>query len=149
MSTAVAFFNNKGGVGKTTLACNYAAYEASQGREVLLIDLDPQCNSTQLVLQDEQWTEIYEEREASEGKTVMRVLRHFRAGESSIDETGIGNVLRESVSTSMSSPDIRPCRSSKTCSATRGAICAVAGLRGRASRCGSGASATLTPTSTT
>jgi len=94
LSTAVAFFNNKGGVGKTTLACNYAAYEASQGRRVLIVDLDPQCNSTQLVLNDEQWTEIYEEREASEGKTVMRVLRHFRAGESSIDERGIENIVR-------------------------------------------------------
>lgn len=85
VATAVAFFNNKGGVGKTTLACNYAAYEASAGRRVLIVDLDPQCNSTQLVLDDDQWTAIYEDRDASEEKTVMWVLRHFRAGEASID----------------------------------------------------------------
>jgi hypothetical protein len=46
----------------------------------LIVDLDPQCNSTQLVLDDDQWAEIYEDRDASEAKTVMWVLRHFRAG---------------------------------------------------------------------
>jgi cellulose biosynthesis protein BcsQ len=94
MATAVAFFNNKGGVGKTTLACNFAAHEAQAGRRVLIVDLDPQCNSTQLVLDDEQWDETYEDRDTSEAKTVMRLLRHFRAGESSIDTGAIANVLK-------------------------------------------------------
>ncbi|ADB50445.1 Cobyrinic acid ac-diamide synthase [Conexibacter woesei DSM 14684] len=85
MAASVAFFNNKGGVGKTTLACNYAAYEASQGNEVLIVDLDPQCNSTQLVLDDDQWDEIYEDRRTSEPKTVMGLLRHFRGGEARLD----------------------------------------------------------------
>lgn len=94
MPRAVAFFNNKGGVGKTTLACNFAAYEATRGRRVLILDLDPQCNSTQLVLDDEQWNDIYEVRELSEAKTVMRLLRHFRAGDSSIDTDAACNVVR-------------------------------------------------------
>lgn len=94
MSTAVAFFNNKGGVGKTTLACNFAAHEASSGRAVLIVDLDPQCNSTQLVLGDDQWEAIYEERESSEAKTVMGLLRHFRAGESILDIDAAQNVVR-------------------------------------------------------
>jgi cellulose biosynthesis protein BcsQ len=85
VATAVAFFNNKGGVGKTTLACNYAAYEASHGRRVLVVDLDPQCNSTQLILSDDQWDDIYEDRQRSEPKTVMGLLRHIRAGDSSLD----------------------------------------------------------------
>lgn len=85
MSTAVAFFNNKGGVGKTTLACNYAAYEAEQGRSVLIIDLDPQCNSTQLVLDDEQWSDIYEDRVRSEAKSIMALLRIIRSGDSDLD----------------------------------------------------------------
>lgn len=47
----IAFFNNKGGVGKTTLVCNLAHYLASVERKrVVVVDLDPQCNSTQLIL---------------------------------------------------------------------------------------------------
>ena len=42
----ISFFNNKGGVGKTTSAVNVAAELGLQGNKVLLIDLDPQCNST-------------------------------------------------------------------------------------------------------
>ncbi len=85
MATALTFFNNKGGVGKTTLACNFAASEAAAGKRVLILDLDPQCNATQLVLEDDMWAEIFEDQETSESKSVMGLLRLMRGGDSSLD----------------------------------------------------------------
>lgn len=43
-------FNQKGGVGKTTIVCNLAAIAASRGLRTLVIDLDTQANATQYLL---------------------------------------------------------------------------------------------------
>lgn len=95
MASTVAFFNNKGGVGKTTLACNFAAFVARGGQRVLVLDLDPQCNSTQLALTDEEWSRIYEDVDSSDSKTIMGPLTPIRSGDSTVDVSSLPIVFAE------------------------------------------------------
>ncbi|WP_046530195.1 ParA family protein [Cellulomonas sp. FA1] len=84
----VAFFNNKGGVGKTTLTCNVAAHFAhSLGQKVLLVDCDPQCNTTQLLLAEEVCDDLYWSGNTAQLPTLVDVTRPLEEGGAEIDES--------------------------------------------------------------
>lgn len=57
MGVIVSFVNLKGGVGKTALAVNFAAFCGRKKRKTLLIDLDPQTNSTLSCISADRWQE--------------------------------------------------------------------------------------------
>lgn len=79
----LAFFNNKGGVGKTTLAYNTAVKFAEAGYKTVLVDLDAQCNLSRLALGD-----VFEENLFSESqKTIYDVLSGVIRGGSDIDKS--------------------------------------------------------------
>ena len=86
----IAAFNNKGGVGKTTLTCNLAAYFATQLRKrVLIVDCDPQCNATQLVMGQDTSTNLYwspNDENPVDATTIRDILKPIEDGDSHIDE---------------------------------------------------------------
>jgi cellulose biosynthesis protein BcsQ len=55
----IAFFNNKGGVGKTTLAYHLAWMFADMGHDVIAADLDPQSNLTSMFLDEDRLEELW------------------------------------------------------------------------------------------
>lgn len=59
--TSIALFNNKGGVGKTTLAYHLAHMFQRIGLRVLAVDLDPQSNLTAMCLDETELEELWED----------------------------------------------------------------------------------------
>lgn len=74
----VAFFNNKGGVGKTSLVYHIAWMLADQGLRVVAADLDPQANLTAAFLDEDRLEELWPEGEHS--KTVLGAVEPLLRG---------------------------------------------------------------------
>lgn len=74
---SIAVFNNKGGVGKTTLLCNLASHlSLRHGKNVLIVDADPQCNATQSLFDEEQVEAFY----TREHFTIQSVIKPLSRG---------------------------------------------------------------------
>ncbi len=74
----VAFFNNKGGVGKTSLVYHLAWMYADMGQRVVAVDLDPQSNLTSFFLNEEQIEQIWERPQ--EPNTIFRCIQPLIRG---------------------------------------------------------------------
>jgi cellulose biosynthesis protein BcsQ len=60
----ISVFNNKGGVGKSTLTYHLGNSLAELGHRVLMVDLDPQCNLTICAMMEETLHQIWEEEDS-------------------------------------------------------------------------------------
>ena len=71
----VTFFNNKGGVGKTSLAYHVAWMLSELDHRVLVVDLDPQANLTAAFLQEDQLELLWDEPDPEIARTVYQCIR--------------------------------------------------------------------------
>jgi chromosome partitioning protein len=83
----LAFFNNKGGVGKTMLAYHVAWMLNELGRSVVVLDLDPQANLTASFLDDERIEGLWRA-----GRTVYGALAPLFEGEGGIADPHVEEI---------------------------------------------------------
>jgi chromosome partitioning protein len=82
----LTFFNNKGGVGKTSLVFHLAWMFSEMGRRVVAIDLDPQANLTSAFLPEETLEELWDPQvPPRDGTTIFRCVQPL---------TKVGDILR-------------------------------------------------------
>lgn len=74
----IAFFNNKGGVGKTTLVYHFTYMLAELGYRSLAIDLDPQTNLSSMFLDDDKLQMIYTNENSR--PTIIEGIRPLNKG---------------------------------------------------------------------
>ena len=86
----IAFFNNKGGVGKTSLVYHLAWMFADRGIKVLAVDLDPQANLTSMFLDDEKLEKLWMDGEHPD--TVYGAITPFLTGVGDIAEPHVASI---------------------------------------------------------
>ena len=100
MPVILSCVNLKGGVGKTALAVNFAAYCGKKKKRTLLIDMDPQTNATLSCISYEEWQE-----HAAKHGTVADLLGAKKYNSAEGAARPVSSVIRKSV---FSSVDLIP-----------------------------------------
>lgn len=100
-------FNQKGGVGKSTITCNLAAISAAEGKKTLVLDLDIQGNTTQYLLGD---------KVSDPDQTIANFFKNsLSLGLFGGSESGLENIIVESPFPNLfiipSHPDLEPLQS--------------------------------------
>lgn len=80
----IAFFNNKGGVGKTSLVYHVAWMLSEQGYRVVAADLDPQGNLSAAFLDDDRLEELWPE--SRQPPTIFGAVRPIQSGVGDISD---------------------------------------------------------------
>ncbi|MEL6902304.1 MAG: ParA family protein [Cyanobacteria bacterium J06606_4] len=91
----IAFFNNRGGVGKTSLVYHLAWMYNTLGIRVVAADLNPQANLTAAFLSEERLEEVWELDNLSDGragKTVFSCIHPLRKGMADIEEPELEHI---------------------------------------------------------
>jgi chromosome partitioning protein len=94
MPIVTSFVNLKGGVGKTAISVNFAAYCGMRGLKTLLVDTDPQTNATFSCISVEKW-----QKHAKTNGTIANIMgmkRHASAegAEVNVSKIIINNVFK-------------------------------------------------------
>jgi cellulose biosynthesis protein BcsQ len=88
MATTIAFFNNKGGVGKTSLVYHVAHMLGRLGLRVLSVDLDPQANLSAMFLSEDRLEDIF----AGGEQTIRAAIDPFLEGVGDVAKLDVESV---------------------------------------------------------
>lgn len=103
MAKIISVFNNKGGVGKTSILWNLGISLADKNKKVLLIDFDPQCNLSIATLGAKEFSDLLNDTETLNfpyGKTIKSFVLPY------IQRNSIGNVFKIKPKYSQKNQDI-------------------------------------------
>lgn len=118
MSKVIALLNMKGGVGKTTSSINIATGFANKGYNVLLIDFDPQANSTDILLDikqeevfiNDEVTSAINSMDSDKLEEILKQLNKYNYSETFIDQMLFDAELTKTYQTTVPNLHIIPSR---------------------------------------